>query len=550
MLGEKPLSGRIGIAIGVLLGLVLGSAVGSPIFGAIIGGMVGWKIGMNLHERKKKAKDNLKEKIIDIPTIKKPKLNLEFYITIVILLFLIYYFRPWFHGLVMGFYTHPLLVFFIISILSGALFFKYKNVSAGSFFIFLGVISLVALFFNDVIVERYIVTGNEYNIIDTLPDSTQVRILPKAVARRYLEDSLQKSRERIGGLDIVNINNTLVWTAPRIPDGFVLFFTEPVNGLMLGDATKSDRTTKIVTSELTVGEGIGITDNIFWQLYKRFYLMNIDEIYYIVNNGNIKTVAPVITYKFRFPVMVPIFGGVFVVDPDGSSKFYNPEQIKDVEIFKDNWAYPESLARLYVNSYKYNLGILNAWFFHEDQIEIADVFGQANRQPFLMPTVDGLKWIIATEPWGESYGVFKIFLVDALTGRIDMAEMDEAKTLTGPVRVVSYVKKKFPIIDWATANVIEPRPYIIDGNLFWELSITPRDFAGISYTVFVNSLNNEVTAFQDDDNVYDFVAGKDVVIVESVDDSPDKVISDKDTLVADKIKEIEKQLDELKKLLG
>lgn len=536
---KRPLEIRIGFALGLLLGLIFGSATRNPIFGMIVGGIIGWKIGERVHLGKRETEKKKKDKIIDVPMGKFPKPNANVYIFFIILIFLLYYFRPWLHGFVIGFYTHPLLVFFMFFIILAAIFFKQKNMQVGSFFVFLAVLSFIGLFFHDIILERYIVMENEYNIIEELPDSTEVRILPKAVARRYLEDSLQKSREKIGGLDIVNIDGKPVWTAPRVPDGIVLFFTQKVNGLMIADITKSDRTTKIETQTLNIGEDIGILDNIYWNLFKKRYFIDIDEIYYIIHEEKIKTIAPVIAYRFKFPVMIPYFAGVFVLDADGSIQFFTPTETKVAKIFENNWVYPESLARLYVDSYKYHLGVLNAWFFHKDQIEISDVYGQANRQPFLMPTVDGLKWIIATEPWGESYGVFKIFLVDALTGKIELIEMNEDKTLTGPVRVISYVKKKFPIIDWATASVIEPRPYAIDGKLYWELSITPRDFAGISYTVFVNSLNNEVLAFENDKGVYAFVKGEAIVEVNVTEE----------VSVQDKIKQIEDLLSELKELV-
>ncbi|NQV09048.1 hypothetical protein HQ529_04310 [Candidatus Woesearchaeota archaeon] len=532
---KKPTSTRTAIAMGIFIGAVLGLMINSPILGMIIGGIIGNNIGKKIQGGE--FKKHKKEKIINAPMKKKfPKPGLNAIITLIIIFILIYVFRPWFHGFFMGFYRYPLLVFFVLFAILGAIFFQQRNVNAGSFFVALAVVSMLGLFFHDIILERYIVQDTEYNKIEALPDTTEVRILPKAVARRYLEDSLQKSREKIGGLDIVNIDGKPVWTAPRIPDGFILFFTQKVNGLMIADITKTDRVTRIETQTLEVGEGIGLFDNIYWNLFKKKYFIDIDEIYYIMHEDRIKTVAPVVGYKFKFPVMMPYFKGVFVVDEGGSIQFYTPAETKVAKVFEGNWVYPESLARLYVDSYKFHLGIMNTWFLHEDQIEISDVYGQSNKQPFLMPTEDGLKWIIATEPWGESYGVFKIFLVDALTGKIEMIEMDEEKTLTGPVRVVSYVKKKFPIIDWATASVIEPRPYVIDGNLYWELSITPRDFAGISYTVFVNSMNNEVLAFEDDEGVYAFVTGEKVVQVNITEEES----------VNEKIRQIEALLEELK----
>ena len=193
-------------------------------------------------------------------------------------------------------------------------------------------------------------------------------------------------------------------------------------------------------------------------------------------------------------------------------------------------------------------------FLHKDQIEISDVYGQANRQPFLMDTTDGLKWVVATEPWGQSYGIFKIFLVDAFSGRIDLLELDEEMTLTGPVRVVSYVRKNFPTIDWSTSQVIEPRPYTRDGVLYWMLSITPMDFAGVSYTVLVNSETNEVYGFQKDDELLAFLKGEETareIPPESSGSSGSAYIEDKTRdAILQKIQDIENELALLRRMLG
>ena len=432
--------------------------------------------------------------------------KLYLYATIAVLILIIYFLRPIFHTFIMGLYTKPLILIIAVLILIIIILnFKKARKNLSTILMILIIFSSMAISFNDLIVQYYIVKSTDYNSIDKLPDSTQLRLLPQIVAKRYMEDSLQKPRERIGQLDIVNYNNSLVWTAPRVPNGGILYFTQKVNGIMTADATEIDRSTKLITEEMQIGENIGIFDNIYWVLYKKEYLQDIDNVFYLKDGDRTLTVASIVRYKFRFPVMIPYFAGIFVIDPEGNIERYSPDQIKDLDFTKDNLIYPDSLTRLYVDSYKYNKGILNAWFIHEDQIEISDVYGQFNRQPFLMPTEDGMKWVIATEPYGESYGVFKIFVADAITGKIDMLELDEDSTLTGPVRVVSYVKKKFPMIDWATSTILEPRPYVIDGDLYWMLSISPSDFAGISYTVLLNAKNNEIYAFDTVEGVENFM---------------------------------------------
>ncbi|MFH1849402.1 MAG: hypothetical protein ABH879_04410 [archaeon] len=529
------------IFAGAFLGLMLGRLVGAPFFGILIG------IALGLRMKSSQPFGTEHGKVINMNRLKIPGLRGSWQLLahIILVLILLYFFRPWFHELVMGFYRIPAVLAFVLLAAGSAAAFLRRKQKTGTVLVALTLLSFIILIFSNVIMQRYIVSMNEYNKVTMLPDSSEVRILPKAVANRFLEDSLQKSREKIAGLDIVNINGTLAWTAPRVPDGAILYLTQPVNGVMVADATKSVRKTMMVTKEISVGEGIGITDSIFWKLYKKTFFMDIDEIYYILQDDNILTVAPVIKYRFRFPVMIPYFAGVYVLDENSEIDFHTPDELRELPLFQDNWAFPESLTRLYVDSYKYHLGVWNAWFLHKDQIEISDVYGQENQQPFLMPTQDGLRWMIATEPYGQSYGIFKIFSVDALTGKIDMLELNEDQTLTGPVRVVSYVKKKFPRIDWATAKIVEPRPYVIDGKLYWMLSITPNDFAGISYSVFVNSEDNDVIAFENDMDVYRFI--REGVVQNAGDDTDEE--PDTSSKISEKISDIEDQLAELKEML-
>lgn len=527
--------------IGLIIAIIIGGVFKSPILGLIIILLV--IVGFKSLKRLKISMPKKEKKVIEIGSFKKTYAT----IIIIILAALVYFFRPWFHNFAMVFYTRPAFIIFVLAAMAAILLFIYKKTKLASLFVAVAALSFIAISFNDIIMQRYIVTSYTYNKIDSLPDSTDIRILPKAVAYRYLEDSLQKSRERIGGINIVNLDSSLYWLAPRVPNGKILYLTQKVNGLMTADATKTDRKTKMIDKELAVGEDIGIFDNIYWKIFKQRYFIDLGDVYYIYKNDIIYTIAPIISYKFKFPVMVPYFDGVFLIDEQGNIKKYSPEEVAKMDEFKNNRAYPEELARLYVDSYKYNLGFINKWFLHKDQIEITDVYGQDNRQPFLMPTTKGLKWVIATEPYGESYGVFKIFLVDALTGKIEMLELNEDQTLTGPVKVVSYVRKKFPVIDWSASKIVEPRPFVIKGKLYWMLSITPNDNAGIAYTVFVNSENNEVTAFENDEGVYKFV--KEGVAEEKAEAVKTKeTAATKDELRQEKIEQIEKLLEELKQL--
>jgi hypothetical protein len=508
----------------------------------------------------KKSRRKFSENIIEVGgfNMKKIQTNTIISLITVLILFIafIYYFRPWFHEFLIFFYVKPTAIFAIISIiLVGIGYLVKKNWMIHTFFTIF-ILFAVLFSFSTIIEQKYIVDSTDYSSIDALPEAKTLRILPEGTAKRYLDDSFRESREKIGTLNIVNFNNTLHWVAPKIPDGTVLYFTQKVNGIMVIDATKTQRSTKIIEKQLEIGEGIGIFDNIYWKLLKEKFFITLGEIYYVYEDDKIITAVPVIDYKFKFPVMIPIYTGLFTIQENGQIDFLTPEEVQTNPIFKNNRAYPEKLARFYIDSYKYKHGILNAWFFHKDQIEIADVYGQANHQPFLMPTEQGLKWMIATEPYGKSYGVFKIFLVDALTGNIEVLHLEDEKTLTGPVRVVSYIMQKFPIIDWSSSRIVEPRPYVINKTLYWMLSITPNDYAGIAYTVFVNSETNEVYAFQKDEEIIEFIKGNTLItptdiILDNTTETPkitETTNKSEKELIDEKIIQIEDLLKEIKEI--
>lgn len=455
----------------------------------------------------------------------------------VVVAFLLYFFRPWFHGIILGLYTNPM---FVVAVIFGilALYLRSAKASTQTLIIVssITIIAVILQLASPLIIQLYLVNSYEPVIIDQLIESTNPRVVPMAVAQRFGTDSLQKSRERLGDFDPIMVNGTQYWVSPRIPNSPVLYFIQKVQGVLLVNAESESRQTRLIDQEFKFGENIGIFDNIYWQLYKQKYLANIDEIYYIYHNEEFKLVAPYITYRFRFPVMVPQFGGVFVVSADGKISQYEPHEIP--EFLQESRVFPASLARLKVESYKYNNGVWNAWFIHEDQIEITDLPGQTNHQPFLLDTVEGLKWVIATEPFGDSRGVFKIFFVDAVTGEIKLYELDTMQTLTGPIQVVSFAVSQFPLIDWTASRIIEPRPYIQNGELYWMLSIVARDYAGISQTIFVNAADNTVYQGNITRPIRDtFIAGN-------------ETISSVDTrAIEQKITDIESLLDELRRLL-
>ena len=427
-------------------------------------------------------------------------------------LFLVFawFFRPWFQGIVFFFYKHYLFTLFL-SLLAGIwVFFLHRtskkrngfdNIKEEDFGVGIVLSSLLILLllilypiFYSVLLSQVVAEKIVYNPVQVLSNSKAFRYLPLPVVERISKDRYMEPTHRLYDFQPMIVGEKFAWVAPRTPDGFVNTFRLHANGIMI---IYDDGNTRLIDRTLQISEGQRLQQNINWALFKEQYFMDLPEFMYIPYGDDILIVAPYIRWKFAFPVRYPELAGVFVVDSAGSIRRYSVEEAKDLPFI--HRIFPERLARLYADAYALKHGLSNFFFFHKDQTEVIDV-GDTNPQPFLMLTEDGLKWFTAAEPFGDAYGVFKIFITDALTGETNILELDVASMLLGPNRSISYVRRKNPEISWhdeatgtGTFVILEPRPLIISKDLYWLVSVTTSDFAEISYSALINAATKEVT---------------------------------------------------------
>ncbi len=470
----------------------------------------------------------------------------------------LWFIRPWLHSTAMIIYKNPFIIeIIVIGFVLQKLFFRKRgnieivtmdgvkkfNLYEGFFFVIVPLFILGGFTVSSILTPVHIVNEFDYNSIDALPETKDnIRLMPYDVAYRYSKDSLQLSQFKLGTENIALIDGSLSWMFPLIPDGAILEFTLKNKGIVYIDATTQEKNTNMVWKDLSVGEGMQIFDNLEWKIFKEMYLVDLDDPYYIPYNDEIYTVISAVSYtyhsKFGFLYSVPRFAGVFLMDSNGDITFLTPEQAKENEVLKGNRVFPENLARFYTESYVYNKGIINRFFIHEDQIDIQDVMrlGRQNRQPFLMDTSDGLKWFISTEPHGESHGIFKIFLIDAIDGNIDMHELPVDKTLTGPVKATDFVRRENPIVDWTRFQIVEPLPFITGSILYWKVVVIPGDAAGIAYQAFVDSETNEVFEAKTDEEIMQFVR---TGVVEKDAPAKEKTRDEKITEIKEKLKEVQ-----------
>ncbi len=476
---------------------------------------------------------------------------------LIILLMAAYYVRPWFHGIAIGLYKYPLVLFLFAALIALAIaqivllaraesarikdtgaFQRAMRARRGltALMVVLIVCVIPLLMYSSYYIDRTLYENTDYMNMGTMPETEIFRFLPHSVASRYSLDAFTDPQFTLGDGDLVEEGGRLYWKFPIVPNGTLLYYTKKPQGIISVAADTSGKEVTTSLEDMEIGENIGITDNITWQIYKQDMFCDIADIYY----QDDLIIVSVIKYKFKLLGRYPYFGGVYTIDYDGNITRYSPE-----EAAEQPWGsrvYPESLARKQVEVVNTKNGLLNMWVYHKEMIEIQDVYSNGNMQPYLVDTTQGLMWMTAVEPRGRSFGLYEIFFQDAATGEIYTYRISDSN-LTGPRYSIDYVKKTFPNFDWFSFNISEPRPVIKDSELFWLVSIVPNDSAGVTRQCVVNARTSEVTSFDNDAGVRAFFEG---ATIPGDDDDDGPTLDD----IQDKIVEIEEILASLKELLA
>jgi hypothetical protein len=443
-----------------------------------------------------------------------------------IALAILWFFRPWLHGLVLFFWTAPLVWLPPLAVLAVVGVRQWhvrrdivRRLRAGSrpsgaliaAPILAFVLFIVGAGLNGPLVSRSIYTHTDYASIPALPAGGTVRLLPKEVAEQIAAGGFNSPTEQLTDFHIVRSKDGLAWTAMRTPDGAFRIFSKKSQGVVALDAEQTARTVREVDAPFKYAPGLRVTDNLRWQLLKRHYLIRLGEETAILDAaGQPLIVVPYMKYKGLL-IRRPVFGGVFVVHPDGRIEDLSPAAAAArPELVASGRIFPEALARRVQDAYAYKKGLWNTWFVHEEQTHISDT--EDNQQPYLIDfgPARGAKWVTVAEPYGRAFAVNAIFLTDAVTGKTEIWRVPRGESLTGNRRALETVRSvTIPGVDFAGRNqsggrggdfrVVEPRPVFVAGRLVYLISIVPDAANSVSKTVIVDAARNKVTAIFDND---------------------------------------------------
>ncbi len=491
------------------------------------------------------------------------KFSLPKIVFLVIALALLWILRPFVHPFVIGLVISPLR-FVLLCLLVGGIAYvarqigplKMVKVSETSYtlkggrgisgwklgiYAMVFVLVLIGLFFESELRLARTAKQIDYTTRTELPEFSPIRLTPKDVAERYAVDSFQSPQEHLGDSQIVLVDGHLKRVFPRLPDGGLLYFVRKLSGFVVVDVDTLDRKIAIEDQPFKIAEGIGVFDNLYYRLLTKKYFVNYshEPIYLKDDAGQWATVVPYITYRGWF-FRVPEWGGVVIVQSDGSMTDLSPAEAQTISYLQGNRIFPKELTEYYANSYAYRGGLINKWFLHKNQTEV--VYLPNGEVTLHVATKEGYKQMVVVEPYGRSYGIYKIFFFDATTGKPEVIEYDQNSQLTGPIVATDYIKKEFPTYDWSAFSLAEPRPVTINSTLHWLLSIIPNDSAGIASTVLLNAKTNAVLVAKTEPEIQALLHG----------DTPTAPapITDKNSQIKAQIEAIEKQLNELKQLIS
>ena len=449
-------------------------------------------------------------------------------------LFFVWLVSPVFHGLAMALYINwPFFLAILVGVVLGGYLWNIGDKDPAKVIIIVAALAAVAYMLTAAPLRdlKYL-DSIEAQEIEEMPDTTGVRYLPYEVAARFGQNTQDDSTLVLGDFEpLDNEEGGIDWVAPREPNGVWNSFTNNQDGVMV---IKPDGSAELMNQEFTRGEGMALHRNVAWQLKRERFFVHHTNQYYVLHDGELLGLVPYISYRFSFPVMVPQWGGVMVVHPDGEIEDLSPEEaIKDGR-FEGERLYPEQLARKVGDVWKYRNGYWNTWSAHEDEAVIPEIGGtgednssggkaakssgnssanqvSTNQMPFLIPTEEGPQWFLAAEPYGGSFSMYRAIYINAHDGEVTYFRPDTGSALIGVNKGLDYARATFPNYQWGrNAILLEPRPIIKDETLYWMATITNADTVGVNKTVMVNSAEQgEVTVLESYEDVMAFVEGED-----------------------------------------
>jgi hypothetical protein len=453
---------------------------------------------------------------------RKPAVVLVF----VVMAALVFYFRPWVQWLVYGLYVTPTAWIFATTLLVVTVYFTVgsppvsaKVIVASLFVVFVVTTGIAGLYASEELSDS---TMASTDLVGNLSesDAQNPRILTKNVSENYVANTLNLPQYQALRPDITFINETPHWSYSLSPDGARNHFILKQRGAAYVDMTEQNAQVKSTSDGVEKGIGTAWYNHYNWQsLKKSEYLVSYRDPLLVPHQNETYVAVPYIKPSFHMrwtpvpvPYTTPEWGGVVLVSPNGSVDRLSPAEARSHPVLEGQRLYPFELAERRVRSTRFRNGIVNTLPVvgaHRGEIAVAPTPGSGNDQPYLVPTEDGIEYIVAAEPANNAQGLREIWSLDGRTGEPEMyASSEEARSsLFGPRKAADYVRQAARRTDWNRFTPAEPVPVVSDGRLYWMVRVVPDGGSGIAYVAFVNAESSAVREVDRTPAVESFLAG-------------------------------------------
>ena len=297
-------------------------------------------------------------------------------------------------------------------------------------------------------------------------------------------------------------NGSLIYNWIIEPEGFWNEVSKGPRGVVFVDAGIYPPQVKIIYRNMTWGlHNIKLMPGYVDGLYREAQLtagfdkkLLLEDNVEVVWNKHVFILIPAITWITGIDYSLPTLAGYVVVDENGSMEWLSASQARSDPRFKGVPLLPEIVAREWIESYKWIYGIGNV-LVYRNTFQIRDI--GTNPQPYLVLDDRGnLWWVFVAEPPGETYSAKYIFYVNASDTSPHIYVYELPEPMIGVSKVEAYVKQRYPTYDWGQLSIEEPIPTIINGTLYWKVSVTTSDGRGLVTVCLVNAKSGEADCIQ------------------------------------------------------
>lgn len=336
-------------------------------------------------------------------------------------------------------------------------------------------------------------------------DLSMVRYNAIQIAYNDMENSITTATEEIkfSHSRPIILEGHFGFVTPITPDGTLVTFSQKNPGFVFFDDSY-DATEKVrrLNQPYEIGQDMQIFDNLDRHLYLDDLFAEYEEPHYLAldpkNPKKLTAVVPKIKYSWlRFPY----WAGVVLVHDDGTVEGLSKKEALADTRLQGKWIFPMDLAREYVDlqNYAVGWGPFSSIVRVKGKFTIEDLPGD-NDYPLLMQGADGHTYhYVATKAEGSGSGLFRMYYVDASSGKGSYVEYDK-DTLTYGAEAARKRIQNLSGYTWhretsagESGNMIAVEPvYIVrkgDPHLYWKFSITNKDYAGTSAVAVTQASN-------------------------------------------------------------